>query len=151
MLVSGGSTMGTASNQNPMQRSMQEPLYLKEDELELIYKVLKMDKSCDLRECLTREFQDNDFIGRFWDPNRSLPLQLKMIYLLAKNNTRVFAKPKSDSFEFLENEYSNFRRESDKNLRMSHLKPFITFGKLFILAFKRKKQSNFKILFFLLR
>lgn len=47
-------------------------MYLKEDELELIYKVLKMDKSYDLRECLTREYQDNDFIGRFWDPNRSL-------------------------------------------------------------------------------
>jgi len=73
-----------------------------------------------------------------------------MIYLLAKNNTRVFAKPKSDSFEFLEKEYNKFRTENDKNLRMSHLKPFVTFAKLFVLAFKRKKH-NFKILFFLLR
>ncbi|KAL4453876.1 hypothetical protein ABPG74_003759 [Tetrahymena malaccensis] len=122
--------------QNSQQQN--DPLNsLTDQALEFIYKVIKMDKSFELRESLTREYQDQDFLIRFWDPQRNLQLQLKIIYLLAKKSSRVFKQQKIDGIKFLIEE-----NKKSPNTNLMNYKNYMLFMKLFILYFQRKRDTN---------
>ncbi|KAL4497764.1 hypothetical protein ABPG72_000519 [Tetrahymena utriculariae] len=123
--------------QNPQQQN--DPLNsLSEQALEFIYKVIKLDQSFELRESLTREFQDQDFFIRFWDSQRNQQLQLKIIYLLAKKSSRVFKQQKIDGIKFLIEE----SKKCLQNINLMNYKNYMLFMKLFILFFQRKKDTN---------